>query len=187
VDPARGGKCKTVIARRHGRWFAPLRKFPGASTPDGPHVAGLIAKELSGLGEAGAGRPPVHLDVIGIGSAVHDICRQQGMNVHAINFAMGVSKKDRHRNLTFCNLRAYAYWSLREALDPQLGDNVALPPDPELLSDLTAARWFYGMSGVQIEAKADIEKRIGRSPDCADALVMSSLMPRANWLLESFG
>ncbi|MFV0679998.1 terminase, partial [Ottowia sp.] len=41
VDVARGGKDQTVLARRHGMWFDETLAHPGASTPDGPKVAGL--------------------------------------------------------------------------------------------------------------------------------------------------
>jgi len=36
--------------------------------------------------------------------------------------------------------RAYAYWPLRELLDPGRGNTAALPPDQDLLSDLAAPR-----------------------------------------------
>jgi hypothetical protein len=71
------------------------------------------------------------------------------------------------------NVRAAMYWKLREALDPHTGDNLALPPDPELLADLCAPRYGVNAAGIFIEHKPDIEKRISRSPDCADALVMA--------------
>jgi hypothetical protein len=67
--------------------------------------------------------------------------------------------------LHFVNLRAYAYWSLRDLLDPEQGQNLALPPDQELLSDLTAPRWSLTTQGIKIEAKEDIAERLGRSPD----------------------
>jgi hypothetical protein len=31
--------------------------------------------------------------------------------------------------------------------------------------------------GIKIEPKEDIVERLGRSPDCGDALVLSTLMP----------
>jgi hypothetical protein len=46
VDVARGGKDKTVIAQRFGNWFAPLKKIPGTSTPDGPAVAANVMETL---------------------------------------------------------------------------------------------------------------------------------------------
>ena len=55
---------------------------------------------------------------------------------------------------------------------------LAICPDNELLADLTAPRWKMTVSGVQIEKKEEIEKRIGRSPDCGDAVVYA-VMPAA--------
>jgi hypothetical protein len=79
--------------------------------------------------------------------------------------------------LQFVNTRAWAYWSLRDMLDPEKGLNLALPPDQELLSDLVAPRWRMTMQGIKIEAKEDIVKRLGRSPDCGDAVVLATLVP----------
>jgi hypothetical protein len=62
-------------------------------------------------------------------------------------------------------------------LDPERGQKLALPPDQELLSDLTAPRWTMTMQGIKVEPKEDIVKRLGRSPDCADALVLAILRP----------
>jgi hypothetical protein len=82
--------------------------------------------------------------------------------------------------LTFRNLRAWSYWTMREMLDPVKGQGLMLPPDQELLSDLTAPRWKMTLQGVQIEAKEDIVKRLGRSPDAGDAVVLSILVDLAN-------
>jgi hypothetical protein len=62
-------------------------------------------------------------------------------------------------------------------LDPEQGQNLALPPDQELLSDLTAPRWSMTTQGIKVEPKEDVVERLGRSPDCADALVLSILVP----------
>ena len=75
------------------------------------------------------------------------------------------------------NLRAEMYWRLRLALDPEQGATLALPPGQELLRDLCAARYEIQTGGiVKIEDKKDIKKRLGRSPDLADA-VAESMMP----------
>jgi hypothetical protein len=172
VDVARGGSDKTVLARRFGTWFAPLEKHPGASTPDGPTVAALVAKALSDGGYA-------NIDGIGVGASVYDHCRQQSgirERVRSIIYSEAVTERDKSKTLSFRNLRAYAYWSFREALDPKTGDNLALPPDPELLADLCAPKWSMSLSGVQVEAKEDIIKRIGRSPDSGDAVVLAALI-----------
>lgn len=169
VDVARGGKDKTVLSRRFGTWYAPLEKHAGTSTPDGPVVAALVLAALTAGGYA-------NIDVIGVGASVYDHCVQHKAPVRSVVFSEGCKKRDRSKRLTFANLRAYAYWSLREALDPASGDDIALPPDPELLADLCAPKWSMRLRGIQVEEKEDIIKRLRRSPDCADAVVLASLI-----------
>jgi hypothetical protein len=182
VDPARGGRAKTVILKRYGAWFAPPLKYAGENTPDAPKVLGLVQKSLLEDG----GEPTVHVDVVGIGAAVYDMMKLAGMNVSPVNFGKAVARRDRTRLLTFQNLRSFAYWSLREALDPTSGDNLALPPDPELLSDLCAPRWQPRPAGIILEPKDGIEERLGRTVDVGDACVLASLPPRGPWRMESF-
>ena len=79
---------------------------------------------------------------------------------------------DASGTLEFRNRRAEVWWKFREALDPNSGEDIALPPDLELMADLTAPTWFLSTQGIQIEEKDAIKKRLGRSPDCGDAVVM---------------
>jgi hypothetical protein len=161
-DVARGGDDKTVKAPRKGNYFMPLEKYPGRSTPDGQSVADLLA-----------GSAVINIDVIGVGSSAYDIGKERGLKITPVNFAEKSIAKDKSDTLRFINKRAEYYWSFREALDPVEGDNIALPPDPELEADLCAPRWQSMSNGIKIESKEDIKKRIGRSPDCADAVVLS--------------
>jgi hypothetical protein len=172
VDVARGGTDKSVLSRRYGIWFAPLEKHPGKSTPDGASVVGHIAKALVVREDQVA---DVNIDVIGIGASVYDGCSTIKVSPNGINFGEGTDKTDRTGQLHFRNVRAWAYWNLREILDPDTGDKLALPQDSELLADLTAARWKMTAQGIQLESKDDIKKRIGRSPDCADAVVLAAI------------
>jgi hypothetical protein len=172
VDVARGGSDKTVIARRHKDWFAPLEKHAGAATPDGPAVVALVQKILAE--QRGPSVPALVVDVIGVGSSVYDGLRQRRLpNVVGFNAAAGTDRRDRTGTLGFANLRACALWLLRESLDPGSGRYLALPPDPELLADLTAPRWSVGPGGVKVESKEDVVRRLGRSPDCGDAVVLA--------------
>ena len=164
VDPARGGVDETVLSPRFGAWFGAQITAPGVETPDGPSVAALIVKVLRG----GA---PVALDVIGIGASVFDHLKANGINVQAMNGASGSDARDRSGALGFTNARAEWWWRMREALDPDYGEGLALPPDPRLLADLAAPRWKLAARGVQIEPKAEITKRLGRSPDRGEAAV----------------
>lgn len=164
-DPARGGVDKTIIGKRYGNWLDALEKHPGSSTPDGRIVADLIHKavELSAH---------VLVDVTGIGSSPKDFCTAKGLKAIALSGSEGSDKRDRSGKFGFKNKRAEWHWHLRELLDPSSPrDPIALPDDPEVLADLTAPRWFLNGERIQVEAKEDIKKRIGRSPDCGDTVV----------------
>ena len=170
VDPARGGIDKTTIAPAYGDWVGEVLKYPGKSTPDGPVVAGLALQVL----EPGS---YVNIDVTGIGSSPHDSLIQLGVVSQALNGAeaakdaRGEPLFDRSGKIGFLNLRAYWHWKLREMLDPTYNPTLALPDDPELLADLTAPRYKFSSWRIQVESKDEIKARIGRSPDCGEAVI----------------
>jgi len=170
VDVARGGKDRMVMAPRWGNWFGELVKHPGKAVTDGPKAAALVVAAVGGDKAV-----PVNLDIIGWGSSPYDILRSQGLKVKGVNFGEGTKARDKTKRLEMRNVRAEAYWTMREALDPHDGDDVALPDDPELLADLTAPKWKITTQGIQVESKEEIIKRLKRSPDCGDAVVLASL------------
>ena len=168
VDVARGGKDKTVLAPRYAGWFDTLRTFPGQETPDGQTVAAQVLLNIRDKAQA-------VVDVIGVGSSAFDALKGNEMvRPVAYNGASGSHRKDKSGTLTFVNLRAESHWLFREALDPASGQFIALPPDPELKADLCAPRWKPMVGGIQVESKADIVKRIGRSPDKGDSVIMAA-------------
>ncbi len=70
----------------------------------------------------------------------------------------------------FINVRAEIFWLLKEALER---GEVSLPDDERLIAELSAIRYQYSANGkIQLEAKAETKKRVGRSPDLADAAVL---------------
>ncbi len=82
--------------------------------------------------------------------------------------------RDGSGELGFANKRSAAWWHLRELLDPAGGHQIALPPDDLLTGDVTAPHWRMTSSGkIQVESKEEIKKRLGRSPDDGDAVVMA--------------
>jgi len=90
--------------------------------------------------------------------------------VYTMETSTGVYRTD---SVAHRNCRAAAWWNLRERLDPDLGDDISLPDDAELLGDLTAPTWREAAGGkIVIESKDDIRKRLGRSTDVGDAVVM---------------
>lgn len=165
-DAARGGADKMTIARLHSHWFAELIKYPGKSVLNGKQAAELIIADRKG-------DPAVAVDIIGIGSSGYDFLHDSGIPAIGVNFGAGSDATDKTGKLRFRNIRAECYWKFREALDPESGSDIALPPDPEVLGDLCAPRWKLSGGKIQIEEKAEIIKRLGRSPDCGDGIVIA--------------
>jgi hypothetical protein len=165
VDPARGGEDETVISPRTQNYFHQQVCVPGKDTPDGPSVAALVLQQIAEDQD-----PLVLVDAIGIGGAVIDAlvdkCRFGGLQS-----AGKSSAKEKTGHYGFVTLRSAWHWKLREALDPDNGENLALPPCRQLRADLTAARYTVQSNGIKVESKEDIYKRLQRSTDRGDALV----------------
>lgn len=167
IDVARGGKDRTIIAPRYINYIDTLIDLPGRSTPDGQAVAGEVIKVIKNK------KTKINIDVIGVGSSAYDYISDYGYNVVGINSAEGSDATDQTGMLTFINLRAEMWWNARELLDPANGHDIALPDDRELLRELTTPRWKVMSSGIKVESKEELIKRVGRSPDKADAVIMA--------------
>lgn len=169
-DPARGGIDKSCAARRHGQWFDELVSAPGIVTKDGPTAAAFVVP----LVRNGA---CICVDSIGIGSSALDFIEGLNLNVYAVNGSESSNVMAKAGNLRFRNRRAEMYWLMREALDPTNPDPIALPPDLELLGDLTAVRYKVVTMGkdaaIQIRSKDEIREALGRSPDRGDSVAMT--------------
>lgn len=167
LDVARGGRDETVLAPRFGKWFAELIAVPGRQTPDGPSVAALCVTHMRDGAQ-------INIDAIGIGAAAQDALANANLPFAAINGASRSTRATRDGKFHFVTKRSEMYWTLREALDPTYGMDLALPPDQALLADLTAPT-FQVRPGeppkIYVESKEDIIKRLGRSPDRGDAVV----------------
>lgn len=170
VDPSRGGDDETAIAIRFNDWIAPLHLTKGKYVEDGDAVRDLIY----GLR---IGSPQINIDVVGVGSSPYDSCKKMGWSVVPINGgASAVDRNgkpitDRTKLLRFRDINAMLAWKLMEALDPQYNPTLMLPPDPKLKAELCQIRRASIDGGVvTVESKKEIKKRLGRSPDRADAV-----------------
>lgn len=165
TDVADTGDDNTVIALRYGDVITELRKYPTGDTME-------TTGRIMGVHKANKGYAVV--DVIGIGAGVVSRLREQSLRVEAFNASEKSDKTDRSGELEFANRRAEAWWGLREELDPSNHPTICLPPDDEMTGDLTAPRWKLTSSGkILIESKDDIRKRLGRSTDVGDGVVMA--------------
>lgn len=168
-DVALGGGDANAWARRHGHWYDKIitERMRGHVDP-----IELASRDFALMRDG----CPVVIDMGGgYGSGVYSHLRHnvRAVNVLGFNGAEASSKTTRDRKLRFKNKRAEVWWKFREALEPGLGEPVALPPDAELLADLTAPTWRLTPSGIVIEEKTAIKARLGRSPDKGDCVVMA--------------
>jgi len=162
-DIARFGTDKSAVAIRDGNTIVHLEKWGKQDTMTTAGRIMILAKKWK------ANR--IHVDVIGIGAGVVDRLREQGFDAVGVNFGAGTDRTDKSGEVEMLNVRAAAWWGMRERL---MEDKIALPIDDELTGDLVAPRYGYTSSGkLKVESKDDIRKRLGRSPDAGDAVVLA--------------
>ena len=100
----------------------------------------------------------------------------------------------------FNRLRDELFWSAREWFEAR---DVKIPSDDTLIAELTGIRYKYLSTGkLKVESKDEMKRRGQRSPDVADAFVLSfaqqgalaggysrgynhnrSLKPKTNWVV----
>lgn len=175
VDVARSGTDKTCMAVRWGHVITEVRSYTHNDTM-------TTTGRVQNLLEADPAATAI-VDVVGVGAGVVDRLRETNAKVQAFNASARSRNRDRTGELGFLNTRAAAWWNLREQLDPTFRPVICLPPDDDLLGDLTAPKAGEPQSGgkLKIESKDDIKKRIGRSTDRADAVVQAFWTEMGNW------
>jgi hypothetical protein len=159
VDVARYGEDSTVAAlacSQGVRWIRPARKMDTVET------AGWVLATARDIP-----RCEVRIDADGLGAGVFDnVANTPG--VRPVEMRGGMTPLDRTR---FQNRRAEWFWTLRERLDPDRPDAIALPADDGLTAQLTAIKWKLTPKGLlQVESKEDMRARGMKSPDEADAV-----------------
>lgn len=176
-DPARFGADATVVAVRQGDRIVEIVSWRDTDTMETANRVAQIARRYHMRPETDWGR--IVVDSIGIGSGVFDRLCEMGFGGHEFNAGSSARFPDR-----FLNLRAQAYWELRDRLEE---GRCALPDDEELSDELCAVQWSWTeQQRIRLEDKQDLRNRIGRSPDKADAVVMAFGAPDRRWRVEEF-
>lgn len=161
VDVARFGDDKTAFCFRRGRVIEKILLFEKLDVVQVAHqVSGVIAEF----------RPVrVFIDVGGCGAGVFDVLVNNGfaMEVVGVNFGERAENPDR-----YVNRRAEMWDRVREWLNSPIG--VRIPKIEGIVEDLTAPFKMYdGLGRLQLEPKAEIKKRLGKSPDIGDAVALT--------------
>lgn len=108
------------------------------------------------------------IDTIGLGGPIAHRIKEMRPDAHVESIQSASSARNESR---FSNVRAEMWWTVMELIQDKL---IPYPEDEELRSQLSSLRFKVVNSNgkIQLEPKADTKKRIGRSPDRADAFVM---------------
>ena len=165
LDIARAGSDKTVFCLRKGRW---VMKFDVIKGYDTVEVADKLTNYITELHPARA-----FLDLGNSGAGVYDIMKARGFAgiVKGVNFGGKAIQPDRYKNK-----RAEMYATANEWIKQELP--VQLPNDDLLFEELTTIeRVKVAGDTLQLEDKELFKKRIGRSPDRADAFVLTFAEP----------
>jgi hypothetical protein len=158
VDVARFGDDTTVLYRARGSRIVGIQQWERKSVKQ-------VADDLEAMYQASEDSPEeIRIDDIGVGGGVVDILDSAGLPAVGINVGSTAMQADK-----FINRRAEVYWNLK--LLAERGE-LSLPADDELLSELRAVRYLVRNGKIVLEAKAEVKKRLGRSPDKSDALAL---------------
>lgn len=161
-----GGGDETVVRERRGRVAG--REWR-AHTDRPEKIAPLIKMAIR---ETGATR--VKIDSIGVGFGVIGELRNdselRGVQVVGVNVGEKASRPDR-----YANLRAEIWWEVGRLLSERRGwDLSGMENSDATVAQLLEPQWDTDPTGrIRVEKKDEIIKRLGRSPDNADALLLA--------------
>lgn len=162
ADIARYGPDKSVVYRNRGGQVRFVFMCGQQSTDT---TTGELREILDATPEI-----PMVIDSIGVGGPIFDYLLAEGYPMVA--FGDKGSLQDSSR---FVDARSELYFTAREMFAKRLID--LDPNDPNvdtLCNELQEHRYFHTRDGrIRVESKDEIKKRLGHSPDFADAFVYS--------------
>ncbi len=163
LDVARFGSDRSALAKRQGNVLVePIKTW---QNKDLMELAGIVLAEHDAVPYSM--RPQaIYIDAIGLGAGLADRLRELDLPAVAVAVSETASLKDR-----FNRLRDELFWSAREWFEAR---DCHMPEDDTLIAELTGIRYKYLSSGkLKIEGKDEMKKRGQRSPDTADAFVLT--------------
>lgn len=152
---------ETVVRERRGRHA--LRRW-GIRSAD-PEVIEDFLVECA----TQTGCTQITIDAGGIGFGFVAGLRRRLPLVAIIPFNFGAGANNK---LTFLNARAELYWNMRVMSRDRTWDLSRMEGSEETVAQVTSVRRKEAAKKIQVEDKDEVRKRIGRSPDDADALGM---------------
>lgn len=162
LDVARFGTDSSALCKRRGKVV--VDKVKSWKNIDLMQLVGAVKAEY----DAAEDKPvEILVDVIGVGAGVVDRCRELKMPVRGINVAESPAMGD-----SFLNLRSELWWKAKAWFENK---DCKIPRDDDRLRyELTTPRYQFSTSGkMKLESKEEMKKRGLRSPDFADAFILT--------------
>lgn len=170
IDPARFGDSSSIIFPRQGLMAFPPHEMRGVRTME------IAARVMKIKGEFGS-----QMELIdstgGYGAGVEDALMQTGCPAVPVNFSSAA------RDPRYFNLRSEIWFKMAEWV--KMG--ASLPKHERLAKELVAPTYTFQGGKLRLEEKDQIKKRLGLSPDFADALAVTFAMPEQLATDHSFG
>jgi len=162
LDVARHGDDSSVLVKRRGNVIFDIKTFKKLNLME---LTGRVMAEHDSC-EPHKRPVEIYVDAIGLGYGVIDAINEIGrLSAVAINVAESASMSG-----TYMNLRAELWFKFKAFLEEGL---CKLPKNEGMIADLVSSKYKFTSSGkIQLESKEQTKKRLGRSPDVGDALVL---------------
>lgn len=171
VDVAREGRDKTVFALMENNQLVDVY-VPDITVSDKSPILMQVADEIIKYAEKNdIGYEHVAIDAVGVGGGVVDACRAKGFYAREYKAGSNDVRRDQNGLPQFDNIRSMSFWDLSDAL--QKGDfSIYKKIDyySELKKDLVIHTYEITDKVTKVESKTQLKKRLGASPDFADAL-----------------
>ena len=163
VDVARFGDDRTALAKRQAnKLLEPVKSW---NSTDLMATAGKIKAEYDATPYDLRPRE-ILIDIIGLGAGVYDRCKEIGLPVRGINVGEAAASRE-----NCARLRDELWFKGREWFQDKA---CSMPQDDGLIAELTAPTYAFTSTGkMLVESKADMKKRGLRSPDLADAFLLT--------------
>ena len=161
VDPARHGGDKTVLLLRQGSVILDIQSY---AKLDGVEVADLVIDYVY-RNEVDA----CFVDTVGVGGPIYDMLKRN-RDCKWVSVESSRRAKDPDK---FMRLRDELWWKCREWF---ANENPCIPDDVDLINQLTDIKYSDESGKIKVEGKSMMKKRVGGSPDIADALNLTFYM-----------
>jgi hypothetical protein len=162
LDVARFGSDSSVLCKRQSNVLISLDKWRNL---DLMQLTGAVVAQYESC--AHKDRPQeILVDSIGLGAGVVDRLRELGLPARGVNVSESPAMGQ-----TYINLRAELWGKTKAWLERR---DCKIPANEDLIAELATVRYSFNSSGkMKIESKDDIRRRGLKSPDMADALVLT--------------